>query len=304
MLCRRNLDPIRAAIARFSARSGRPETTPETAMVQQDPGQQFDRLPDNLSPLGLYKRRTDTFVVSVPKSGRTWLRFFLRHYMCQSAGVEFSEKPPLFDRTGLPRIDFTHDLWAHRAAPPLWRRATGYYLIPRSTRRSAKILLLYRDLRDLIVSLHLHLTKRGFKSGAAFQGTVKECIADPIFGVESTVDIINHWLCEWRDSDRFMLWIYEDCRKDPEKHFRQVLEFADLGPVRDDWLKQSIEFASFDKMKKMEKQESVNRVMLQPGDPQDPESFKVRRGVVGGFRDYLDAEDVRRIDLATARLTI
>ncbi|MBW2275805.1 MAG: sulfotransferase domain-containing protein [Deltaproteobacteria bacterium] len=268
------------------------------------PDPRIEQVPRNLTPLGVYKLRTHTFVVSVPKSGRTWLRFFLRHYMCRASGVEFSAKPPLFDRSGLPRVEFTHDLWAHRTAPALWRRATGLYLIPRNKRRSAKILLLYRDLRDLMVSLHLQLTKRGFKSGAAFQGSVKECVADPLYGAESTVDIINHWLDEWRDTDRFMLWNYEDCRKDPEKHFRQVLEFADLGPVRDDWLRESIEFSSFDKMKKMEKQGHVNRVMLQPGDPGDPESFKVRRGVIGGFRDYLDAEDIRRIDQATARLRL
>jgi hypothetical protein len=273
-------------------------------MAQQSTDPVTQRLPRNVAPIALHKLRVDTFVVSVPKSGRTWLRFFLRHYMCRVAGVEFSEKPPLLDRSGLPRIEFTHDLWAHRTAPALWRRATGYYLIPRSRRRSAKIMLLYRDLRDLMVSLHLQLTKRGFKSGASFQGSVKECIADPLFGAESTVDTINHWLSEWRGSERFMLWNYEDCRKDPEKHFRRVLEFADLGPVRDEWLRESIEFSSFDKMKKMEKQGRVNRVMLQPGDPGDPESFKVRRGVVGGFRDYLDAEDIRRIDRAAARLQI
>ena len=154
-----------------------------------------------------------------------------------------------------------------------------------------------------MVSLHLQLTKRGFKSGASFQGSVKDCIVDPVFGAESTVAIINHWLDEWRGSDRFMVWNYEECRQDPEKHFSRIIEFADLGPVREDLLRESIEFASFDRMKKMEKQGEVNKVMLQPGDPQDPESFKVRRGVVGGYRDYLDDEDVRRIDEAAARLT-
>ena len=271
-------------------------------MAHDHSGRQCECVPRNLTPLGLYQRRTDTFVVSIPKSGRTWLRFFLRHYMCRSAGVEFSVKQRFFERLDLPRVEFTHDLWAHRTAPAYWRRATGLYLIPRSQRRSARIVLLYRDLRDLMVSLHLQLTKRGFKSGARFKGSVKECIADPVFGVESTVDIINHWHAEWADSGRFMLWSYEQCRKDPEKHFRRVLEFAGLGPVQDDLLKESIEFSSFDKMKKMEREGQVNRVMLRPGDPRDPESFKVRRGVIGGFRDYLDAEDIQRIDQATARL--
>ena len=30
----------------------------------------------------------DAYVVSIPKSGRTWLRFFLRHYLCSTEGVD------------------------------------------------------------------------------------------------------------------------------------------------------------------------------------------------------------------------
>ena len=40
------------------------------------------------------------------------------------------------------------------------------------------------------------------------------------------------------------------------------------------------------------------------GDPGDPESFKVRRGVVGGFVDYLSDEDQRLIETANARLRL
>jgi hypothetical protein len=33
-----------------------------------------------------------------------------------------------------------------------------------------------------------------------------------------------------------------------------------------------------------------------PGDRSDPCSFKTRRGVVGGWRDYFDAEDTEYAD--------
>jgi hypothetical protein len=32
--------------------------------------------------------------------------------------------------------------------------------------------------------------------------------------------------------------------------------------------------------------------ILQPGDARDPESFKVRRGKIGGYIDYLEQEDM------------
>jgi len=44
-------------------------------------------------------------------------------------------------------------------------------------------------------------------------------------------------------------------------------------------------------MKKMEAAGAFDSKILQPGDVRDPESFKVRRGKVGGYREYLLSDD-------------
>jgi hypothetical protein len=41
---------------------------------------------------------------------------------------------------------------------------------------------------------------------------------------------------------------------------------------------------------------------LHPGDVRDPESFKVRRGKVGGYREYLSAEDQQFAEAALTKL--
>ena len=41
---------------------------------------------------------------------------------------------------------------------------------------------------------------------------------------------------------------------------------------------------------------------LQPCDARDPDSFKVRRGKVGGYVDYLGAADVAFLDREVERL--
>ena len=41
---------------------------------------------------------------------------------------------------------------------------------------------------------------------------------------------------------------------------------------------------------------------LRPGDPARPNSFKVRRGRVGGYRDDLGPESIAYVDAAVARL--
>ena len=43
--------------------------------------------------------------------------------------------------------------------------------------------------------------------------------------------------------------------------------------------------------KKLEQQGAFESKILRAGDVHDPESFKVRRGKVGGYREYLSLED-------------
>lgn len=261
-------------------------------------------IPRNFCRKGRRYAEADVFLVSIPKSGRTWLRFMVRHYLCAQASLPFSIESSADEPDSIPRLACSHDLWEHLTAPRLVDRALGKYLLPPGPRRSRKIILGLRDLRDVMVSLHIQLTKRGFRSGASFEGSLSEMIRSPRFGVDRTVDILNHWLEEWRGSDRCLIWSYEESRKDPRSSFVDVLNFLGCGPVDEELLEISLDFADFDNMRAMEADNRFDRKMLQPGDPSDPESFKVRRGVVGGFVDYLSDDDARRIETATARLKL
>src|SRR5437773_2246999 len=53
----------------------------------------------------------------------------------------------------------------------------------------------------------------------------------------------------------------------------------------------ALEFSRFENMQKLEAAGVFGSKILHPGDVRDPESFKVRRGKVGGFREYLSAGD-------------
>ena len=52
-----------------------------------------------------------------------------------------------------------------------------------------------------------------------------------------------------------------------------------------------LEFSRFENMQKLEAAGAFDSNILHPGDVRDPESFKVRRGKVGGYREYLSAAD-------------
>jgi hypothetical protein len=55
-------------------------------------------------------------------------------------------------------------------------------------------------------------------------------------------------------------------------------------------------------MKKMETAGAFASKILQPTDLGDPESFKVRRGKVGGFTDYLTGDDLKYAGEAMRKL--
>jgi hypothetical protein len=58
-------------------------------------------------------------------------------------------------------------------------------------------------------------------------------------------------------------------------------------------LQEALEFSRFENMQKLEAAGAFDSNILHPGDVRDPESFKVRRGKIGGYREYLSAEDQR-----------
>jgi hypothetical protein len=197
-----------------------------------------------------------------------------------------------YDLPGFPRIVFSHDLFEHRTKGDWWDKIRGKYLVPRRELNRAKIILLARDPRDCFVSLYLQLTRRDPNATIKLkQKTVSEMLRDEKFGMRAIVDAMNHWLNEFSQRDNFTLVRYEVLRASPAEHFRDLL--AVLGETKPDAtiFQQALEFSRFENMQKLEAAGAFDSNILHPGDVRDPESFKVRRGKVGGYREYLSVED-------------
>ena len=175
----------------------------------------------------------DTIILSIPKSGRTWLRAFLCAYFCRRFGLEFTLRPGRYDLPGFPRIVFSHDLFEHRTKGDRWDRIRGKYLVPRRELKRAKIILLARDPRDCFVSLYLQLTRRDPNAPVKLrQRTVSEMLRDQKFGMGAIINAMNDWLNEFSQRDNFNLVRYEALRASPAEHFRDLL--AVLGESQPD----------------------------------------------------------------------
>jgi hypothetical protein len=244
----------------------------------------------NLSSRARQLSGGDALVVSIPKSGRTWVRTFLCAYFCEKVGRPFTLEPEQYD--GVPHIIYTHDLFEQRTKADRWDKVRGKYLIPQGERSRLPIVLLARDPRDAFVSLHIQLTRRTRETPNELkQKSAAQLLRDPAFGIESMVEIMNAWLAEWSARRDFLLLRYETLRQEPAVGFRDLLRVLGETTPAEASFAHALEFSDFGHMKKLESAGAFQSKILRAGDARDPESFKVRRGKIGGFEDYLSPND-------------
>lgn len=208
----------------------------------------------------------ETVIVSHPKSGRTWLR-------------------AMFAEAGVGRICFSHAGSSERASlaisslrriVPLWRRK--------------RILLLIRDPRDTVVSFFFQATRRS----SVYSGSFAEFVRDPTFGIERIIEFNLLWLSEPTRFAAFGLLTYEQLHRDTLTRFSEAAQFLTGRQLNEFNLKRAVNRSSFEALHAMELSGEGRKrwgVRLSPGDRLDPESFKTRRGIIGGWRDYFSSGD-------------
>jgi hypothetical protein len=230
-------------------------------------------------------------LISIPKSGRTWVRTFLNAYFSYKLGRQFSLD--LTDRggAGVPRIIYSHDRFEHRTKGDAWDRLRQKYLIPRRALRRRPIILLARDPRDAFVSYFIQLTRRNPATPHEIKEMpIEALLRHPRFGIAVMVEIMNGWITEFGDRSDFTIVRYEDLRAEPARLFHELLRAIGEKQIDETVFGPAIDFSDFRNMQKLEAAGEFGSKILRPRDLEDPESFKVRQGKVGGFREYLSGE--------------
>lgn len=236
--------------------------------------------------------RADLLLVSPPKCGRSWLRVMLAHHWHECFGTPLDELPGSSRWYRLPRhiprLFHTHVL----NEPASLRRLFG----PRLAGRRP-VLLLVRDPRDALLSLHRHFRfcsrrtewQRFGLGEDPGQLSLERFLRHPRIGLPAFLALYDRLAAFLDRHPRCLLLRYEDLRADPAASFARLLGF--LGePTEPQAVARTVAFASLEHMRALEAEGFFRSEVLRPADPAEGRSFKVGLGKSGRWREELPAE--------------
>lgn len=243
---------------------------------------------------------SDIVLLRYPKSGVTWLRVMITNVYRSSIG---SAGPEIVGRSAFHA--------AHKEIPNVFVCMDNFGLpqpeLERRLKRK-KIILLLRDPRDVVISHYFHISKRAANiawiasngpDAVAGEGVYQFAI-NPEFGMPRIINFMNYWFAAARRHPSAMIVKYEDLRRDTVGAFSPVMRLLLPGST-DKQIEEAVAAAQFDRMKSMEAAGSFGLDILAPGIKDDSNSFKVRRGKVGGYADYLTTEQKQHLDQMVAQ---
>jgi len=241
----------------------------------------------------------DAVIVSFGKSGRTWLRVMISGFYQVKHGL--SERHLIgFDNLNkknpaIPKLFFTHDNYLKDYTGHSDSKADFY---------NKKVVLLIRNPLDVAVSQFFQWKYRMRPGKKALNDypdhgadiSIYDFIMHPS-GLPKVIDYLNLWAGESGKIGQFLIVRYEDLRTDTEGSLKRIVEFIGT-PGIDDEIRQAVEFASIKNMRKMEQKRTfwLSGSRMVPKDRKNPNSYKVRKAKVGGYRDYFDDEQIRAMN--------
>lgn len=247
----------------------------------------------------------DGVIVSHTKSGRTWLRVMMSHAYHLEYGIPANEIIK-FDNlhrlnSAIPRLFFLRDTMI-----PTFTIRGRSVAIP----DDKKTLFIIRDPRDVAVSFFFHVRNRASARELDRKGIssadraleLYDFIASEKLGVSRVIEHMNRWYDVMQHMQHTKIIKYERMRTDPEQVLDQVMTFLDRK-FDPETITKAVEFASFENLSRKEADGFFNTDKLRPTDKTDGDTYKVRRGKIGGYRDYFDDEQNAYLDtLVSERL--
>ncbi len=256
--------------------------------------------------------RARIFIVGHPKSGNTWVRTMISRayqvkYGLPSTLILKSDELNRADARA-PRFCVSNGHYSYEAVVGRILDADA----PDPAFRDRKVVFLARHPADVAVSWYIQFTKR---ISQAKRELINAELARPIdpgrvsrwdfvmkseIGLPSLIDFMNRWERNVRARGELGLIVrYEDLRRDTLPTLLRISRFFELD-LSEQELATAVEWASFDNLKRLEASGHFARGGLKNRTPDDPDSYKVRRGKIFGYRNDFDPEQLATVEALVA----
>ena len=236
---------------------------------------------------------SDYVIVSFQKCGKTWLRMMLSRVLSE----KFNIKKIMLDlqymtlfKKGAPNILISHG----------GSIKDNNNINFQKIFKNKKIIFLVRDPRDIVVSLY-HGSRTRDKTYDG--GNISTFIRDGNSGFSKIINFMNAWANDLqnRNRDNYIIIKYENLKKDAARELRRIFNFMELD-IEDHYLHEAVNYGSFDNMRKLEVQQEIKDYRMLPGNLNDPNSFRTRKGKIGSHKEELSIEDIGYINQEMLKL--
>jgi len=244
--------------------------------------------------------RCEYIFASYGKSGRTWVRVMISRYYQLVYKLPDNILMGVDNYTRLnsdiPKIFFTHDNYLRGFTGNVDSKKDFY---------KKKTVLLVRHPVDVAVSqffqwkYRMRPEKKAMNKYPQHEANISvyDFVKDENQGLSHIIEFMNNWARELPKIEHLLVVRYEDLRTDPEQQMGRIVEFLGME-VNEAFLKDTADFASVENLRKKEQENYFWRSgsRVQAKDVNDPNTFKVRKAKVGGYRDYFDDDQVAELD--------
>lgn len=238
----------------------------------------------------LSNQKHDTFIISMPKSGRTWHRLMVGYYLARIADVDPKNSLKLDSLTkaaGIPSLAYSHNASSFTEKLPPHSKVVASPV----EWQGKRVLLLKRDSRDVLVSSYFHSR---FRDGA-FDGSISEFVRNPFVGIVKILTAFNRWHENRHLAANFDVVSYEEMKANSTSSLVKSLAFIGVEQPNLKIVEEAVNFTDFKNLQRLERTDYFQSEEMR-NSSNDSRGSKIRSGKVGGFREHLSKEDLSFIE--------
>lgn len=234
-----------------------------------------------------------------PRSGSTWLRFFLGSYAQQVFGLPsmplfegIEHRLPEFRGYPGPQMFFTHRPLDWRGQDPQDLRFENVV----APFRKKKVVILVRHPLDVMLSFYFHMAVKS----TYYKGNLTNFVNDREIGLEKYFEFYSVWAKYISECRAVLVHRYEDAKSDPAGCGWRAIAFCGLPQDRGAF-DEALERSSFERMQRLEASasplayRSSGLAVFGRSSATDAQTRHVREGRSGSYREHLPPAELERL---------